>query len=74
MSFHAPRLGSSQLFQAVPARHSLLWQRMWDVLRLIQPVTLLESNVQRDMQCDVTCCTVTCASFLRYSLLSMWKK
>ena len=39
-------------------------QRMWDVLRLIQPDASLESNVQRDMQRDVTCCTVTSASLL----------
>jgi hypothetical protein len=37
---------------------------MWDVLRLIQPGAPLESNMQRDMQCDVTCCTVTSASIL----------
>ena len=37
---------------------------MWDVLRLIQPDASLESNVQRDMQRDVTCCTVTSASLL----------
>jgi hypothetical protein len=43
-------------------RHSHRWQRIWDVLRLIQPGTPLESNVQRDMKWDVTCCTVTSAS------------
>jgi hypothetical protein len=57
-------LGPSQLVQAVPARHSHLWQRMWDVLRLIQPDAPLESNMQRNMKCDVTCCTVTSASHL----------
>src|SRR5216684_2170167 len=57
-----PTPGPSQLVQAVPDRHSHRWQRMWDVLRLIQPGVPLESNVQRDMQCDVTCCTVTSAS------------
>ena len=51
--------GSSQLVQAVPDRQSHRWQRIWDVLRLIQPGAPLESNVQRDMQWDVTCCTVT---------------
>ena len=40
------------------------WQRIGDVLRLIQPGPPLESNMQRDMKCDVTCCTVTCASLL----------
>jgi hypothetical protein len=30
--------------------------------------------MQRDMQWDVTCCPVTSASLLRYSLLSFWKK
>jgi hypothetical protein len=44
---------------------------MWDVLRLIQPGAPLESNVQRDMQWEVTCCTVTAASLLRYSMLSV---
>jgi hypothetical protein len=51
--------GSSQLVQAVPDRQSHRWQRIWDVLRLIQPGTPLESNVQRDMKWDVTYCTVT---------------
>src|SRR5439155_15175941 len=37
---------------------------MGDILRLIQPGPPLESNVQRDMKCDVTCCTVTSASLL----------
>jgi len=54
--------GPSQLVQAVPDRHNHLWQRIWDILRLIQPGAPLESNMQRDMQCDVTCCTVTSAS------------
>src|ERR1700730_14991419 len=45
--------------QAAPDRHSHRWQRIWDVLRLIQPGAPLESNVQRDMKWDVTCCTVT---------------
>ena len=45
-----------------------------DVLRLIQPGAPLESNMQRDMQCDVTCCTVTSASLFRYTLLSFWEK
>jgi hypothetical protein len=44
---------------------------MWDVLRLIQPGAPLESNVQRDMQWEVTCCMVTAASLLRYSMLSV---
>jgi hypothetical protein len=39
-------------------------QRMWEVLRLIQPGAPLESHMQRDMKCDVTCCTVTSASYL----------
>src|SRR6266700_4323050 len=67
MSFRNPRLGPpgpSQLVQAIPDRLGHRWQRMWDVLRLIQPGAPLESNMQRDMQCDVTCCTVTSASLL----------
>src|SRR5205823_10025508 len=35
-----------------------------DVLRLIQPGAPQGSNMQRDMQWDVTCCTVTSASLL----------
>src|SRR5260221_2544983 len=46
------------LFRSVPDRQSHRWQRIWDVLRLIQPSAPLESNMQRDMQCDVTRCTV----------------
>src|SRR5438876_11577520 len=57
-------LSPSQLVQAVPDRYSHLWQRIGDVLRLIQPSAPLESNMQRDMQWDVTCCTVTSASSL----------
>src|SRR6266567_1103320 len=57
-------LSPSQLVQAVPDRYSHLWQRIGDVLRLIQPSAPLESNMQRDMQWDVTCCTVTSASLL----------
>ena len=53
---------------------SHLWQRMGDVLLLIQPDAPLESTMQRDMKCDVTCCTVTSASLLRYSLLSFCEK
>src|SRR5260370_41610090 len=34
----------------------------------------LASNMQRDMQCDVTCCTVTFTFPHRYTLLSIWKK
>jgi hypothetical protein len=56
--------GSSQLFQAVPDRQGHLWQRIGDVLRLIHQGAPLESNMQRDMKCDVTCCTVTSASHL----------
>src|SRR5436309_5564185 len=37
---------------------------MGDILRLIQPGPPLESHMQRDMKCDVTCCTVTSASHL----------
>src|SRR6266704_2279661 len=57
-------LSPSQLGQAVPDRYSHLWQRIGDVLRLIQPSAPLEINMQRDMQWNVTCCTVTCASLL----------
>src|SRR6266496_4527395 len=67
MSFRNPRLGPpgpSQLVQAIPDRLGHRWQRMWDVLRLIQPGAPLESNMQRDMKWDVTCCTVTSASLL----------
>ena len=32
-----------------------------------------ENNVQRDMQCDVTCCTVTAASFLGILCLASGK-
>src|SRR5258706_8710859 len=35
-----------------------------DVLRLIQPGAPQGSDMQRDMKCDVTCCTVTSASLL----------
>jgi hypothetical protein len=63
--------GPSQLVQVIPDRPGHGWQRMWDVLRLIQPGAPLESNVQRDMQWEVTCCTVTAASLLRYSMLSV---
>ncbi len=45
-----------------------------DVLRLIQPGAPQGSDMQRDMKCDVTCCTVTSASLFRYSLLSFWKQ
>src|SRR5437763_107791 len=37
---------------------------MGDILRLIQPGPPLESHMQRDMKCDVTCCTVTSTSLL----------
>src|SRR2546429_9970887 len=37
---------------------------MGDVLLLTQPDAPLESNMQRDMQWNVTCCTVTSASLL----------
>src|SRR5947209_20388739 len=57
-------LSPSQLVQAVPDRYSHLWQRIGDVLRLIQPGAPQGSNMQRDMQWDVTCCTVTSASLL----------
>src|SRR5258707_2953550 len=35
-----------------------------DFLRLIQPGAPQGSDMQRDMKCDVTCCTVTSASHL----------
>jgi len=50
------------------------WQRIGDVLRLIQPSAPLESNMQRDMKWDVTRCTVTFTFPPRYTLLSFWKK
>jgi len=34
------------------------WQRIGDVLLLIQPDAPPESTMQRDMQWDVTCCPV----------------
>src|ERR1700724_844378 len=37
---------------------------MWDALRLIRPGPPQGSTMQRDMQCDVPCCTVTSASHL----------
>src|SRR5437899_938318 len=57
-------LSPSQLVQAVPDRQSHLCRGLRDVLRLIQPGAPLRSNMQRDMKCDVTCCTVTSASHL----------
>src|SRR2546426_10404578 len=57
-------LSPSQLVQAVPDRQSHLCRGLRDVLRLIQPGAPLRSNMQRYMQCDVTCCTVTSASHL----------
>src|SRR5439155_20383496 len=35
-----------------------------DVLRLIQPGAPQGSTMQRNMKCDVTCCTVTSTSLL----------
>ena len=68
MGFRNPRLGSSlallSLFKLFLTAIAICGSGLGDVLRLIQPGPPLESNMQRDMKWDVTCCTVTSASLL----------
>jgi len=55
----APRSGALSILLIKPCSAAIGVSGLRDVLRLIQPDASLESTMQRDMQCDVTCCTVT---------------
>ena len=78
MSFRNPRLGLPlaflSSFKLFLIARAIGGSGFGMSCRLIQPDAALESTMQRDMQWDVTCCTVTSPSLLRYSLLKAYSE